>query len=380
MLRLSAKVWSYPVTAMALAAALALSACTANGDEPDPTVTTSAAPDVSPHESGPQSPIGYGLSVPKGAVQLGPLVRLRSEALIEAYRPELEAAQAEREAKLLEKAAEEAEPGQTPTTPTPKPDDPPSDDSFKILDQSPRPDTIISVMRVDGDPAVVTRRMLAQVAALLPETEVPTDDLGEVCEKADDRIKRCDFTATGSTPDDRDVRVRVTVDPGDLTTRTSPPSSLRSPVMTLQLTYVGDPKLGQETHESNDLGDVENVEDTADASGLIWPRMDIDADATTELVDGWTAPAGSTILLSGFQPSFAAVFIERATSADAVARDWVTSRVSGEPDKDVVEDLNEVGTTYSGSAENGTYYRGTHVMSARGNYVLLMVYPKKVPH
>ncbi len=370
---------------VAVAACLTVvSACTGDGSStaPRPTasVTTSAEPDVSPHESGPESPIGYGLEVPRGATQLGPLIRVRSEALIEAYRPELEAAEAEREQKLLEKAEEDAEPGETPTTPTPTPDDPPSDDSFKLLGESPRPDTILSVMRVDGDPSQVTRRMLAQLAALLPDEQVPTDDLGEVCRTADDRVVRCIFSATGTTADERDVRVRMTVDPGDLSTRTAPPSSKRNPVMTLQLTYVGDPKAGQETRESNDLGDVEDVDKVPDTSGLIWPRMDIDAPADRKLVDGWTAPTSSTILLSGFAPAFVSLHVDRATTADAMARDWVTERVTGEPAKDVVEDLNEVSTTYSGSANDGTFFRATHVLSARGNYVLLMVYPHKVPH
>lgn len=374
--------WS-PRSAIVLCAigVAALGGCTAGNGTPVPTSSAATTPpDVSPHESGPQSPIGYGLEVPKGAVQLGPLIRLRSEALVEAYRPELEAARADREAKLLQKAQEDAAPGETPTTPTPTPDDPPSDDSFKLLDDAVRPDTVISVMRIDGDPAQVTRRMLAQLAALLPDVEVPTDDLSATCDTADDRVVRCDFDATGATADKRDVRVRMTVDPGNLKTRTSPPSSQRSPVMTLQVSYVGDPRLGQETRESHELSDVENVDDVPEQSGLIWPRMDIDAGADAKLVDGWVAPESSTILLSGFKPSFVALHVDRANTADAVARDWVTDRITGEPDKDVVEDLNEVSTTYSGSAKNGTYYRGTHVLSARGNYVLLMVYPHKTPH
>lgn len=378
-MRLSGKRTS---TAAALACVLAVAGCSTGGGGPEPTAsaTETAAADVSPHESGPESPIGYGLEVPEGATQLGPLIRVRSEALIEAYRPELETAQAERDARLQQKAIDEAEPGETPTTPTPLPDDPPSDDSFKLLDESPRPDTVISVMRIDQDPGPVTRRMLAQLAALLPDVEVPTDDLSKACEQKDDRVVGCTFEATGATADDREVRVRMTVDPGDLSTRTASPSSQLKPVMTLQLTYVGDPRLGQETRETNDLGEVENVSKVPDASSMIWPRMDIESPASTELVDGWKAPASSVILLSGFRPSFVALHVDRATTADAIARDWVTDRVDGDPAKDVVEDLNEVGTTYSGSAKDGTYYRGTHVLSARGNYVLLMVYPHKTPH
>src|SRR5699024_11564194 len=42
------------------------------------------------HESGPESPIAYGMSVPRGATQVGPLVRMRSQKLIDAYQPELD--------------------------------------------------------------------------------------------------------------------------------------------------------------------------------------------------------------------------------------------------------------------------------------------------
>src|SRR5699024_11504150 len=42
------------------------------------------------HESGPESPIAYGMSVPRGATQVGPIVRMRSQKLIDAYQPELD--------------------------------------------------------------------------------------------------------------------------------------------------------------------------------------------------------------------------------------------------------------------------------------------------
>lgn len=366
------------VAVAALTSTFALTACSEEGTNSSPTpsssVTTSPPPDVSAHESGPDSPISYGLEVPEGATQLGPLMRVRSNELIEAYRPELEAAEKEREEAQLEEAEEDAEPGETPTTPTPTPDDPPSDDTFRILDEQPRPDTVVSLMRVDGNPGDVTRRMLAQIAALLPDEEVPTNDLASICETSNDRVTQCVFDIEGTTDEDRTVRVRMAVDPGNVKTRTSPPSSLRNPVMTLQVQYAGDPVEGQASRESNDLDDVEDIDDTPDGSGLIWPRMDIDAEASTKLVNQWTAPASSTILLSGFDPKFVVLNVERATAGDAMARDWATDRIEGEVNKDVVEDLNEVSTTYSGRGEDGAFYRSTHVLSARGNYVTLVVY------
>ena len=71
--------------------------------------------------------------------------------------------------------------------------------------------------------------------------------------------------------------------------------------------------------------------------------------------------------------------VENATTGDAIAQSWVVDRIQGDVGKDVVEDLNEVSTTYFGSAKDGTYFRATHTLSARGNYVLLMVYPPDAP-
>lgn len=369
------------VAGLAMAVAVTTAACQADSSESstEPTSTASATPtpavDVDVHESGPDSPLGYGLSVPRGAVQLGPLVRIRSQALIDAYLPELTAAKADAEALAQAEAAENAEPGETPSVPTPTPDDPPSDDTFKILEDLPRPDTVISVMRIDGDPSAVVRRMLAQIAALLPESEVPTDDLTKICSQKDQRVTGCRFEVRGLTADDRDVRIVMTADPGDVATRTAPPSAQRSPVMTLQLTYAGDPRLGQQTRESNDLEDVENIKDDSDTSGLIWPRMDLDAPATTKLAGGWVAPEDVSILLAGYRPAFAELTVADATTGDTLARTWVADRIEGRFDKDVVEDLNEVSTSYFGSAKDGTYFRATHTLSARGNYVLLRVYP-----
>ena len=164
---------------LSLVALSLVAACDGEGSAADPTPTstqtTTQPPDVTEHESGPESPIAYGLLVPRGATQLGPLIRYRSSRLIAAYLPELKAAQAQKDAEAREKEAEEASEG-TPTTPTtPTPDTRPSDDSFKLLDEPPKPDSTVSLMRIDDNPTEVVRRMLAQVAALLPDSEVVTD-------------------------------------------------------------------------------------------------------------------------------------------------------------------------------------------------------------
>ena len=134
--------------AAALAACLLIGVTTGcdqpvGGTLPDPTDTSNrpAPTDVSEHESGPESPIAFGLQVPRGATQVGPLVRYRSKRLIDAYRPELDAAQAQRDAEQ-QRRRDEAEANGTPLPPpTPTPTTQPSDDTFKLLDSPPKPDT-----------------------------------------------------------------------------------------------------------------------------------------------------------------------------------------------------------------------------------------------
>lgn len=375
---------SHRIAASAAALAIVASGCQASTGDPDPTPSTasSSAPtpaptaddsDLAPFESGPESPLGYGLQVPDGATQLGPLTRIRSEQLIATYAPDLQAAEAQEAADARAKLAERQSEDPTATAPTPAPDDRPSDDTFTTLEDEPLPDTVISVMRIDGDPTQVVGRMLAQLEAMLPKADVPTD-LDSWCESTKKRISACRLDVSGTTSDQREVNVIVTVDPGNVKTRTAAPSALRRPVMTLQLKYVGDPRIGQVERESGDIGDVREVQDTPDPSGLLWPSMDLDAPRSTPLADDFVAPDDATILLSGFKPSFVELTTDKAASADSLAEKWVADRADGPIAKDVAVELNEVSTTYSGT-KGDTFYRATYVLSARGNYVLLMVYP-----
>jgi hypothetical protein len=362
--------------ASALVLVTALSAC-GSGDEPAPSISSSTtkAPDVSVHQSGPESPIAYGLQVPKGATQLGPLVRFRSAKLIAAYMPQLNAAIAQQKA---DAAAEAAENGTTPKTPAPPNPDKPYPDTFKLLkDDAPRPDSTISVMRVDGDPSDVTLRMISQIAALLPTAGVKTRDLPTYCTVKSDRITGCSLTVSGLTKGKRDLRVSLTVDPGNLATRTSPPSAETHPVMTVLIEYIGDPRKGQAGKESDGVGDIPNSDKTAPPNDLIWPKMDLDAPATAPLLDGkWVAPDGATILLSGFHPGFVALATEKNKQADLIAEEYARSRGDkGQFTTDVVEDLNEVSTTYTAVRADGSRSFATYLLSARGNYAMLFNLP-----
>jgi len=367
-------------TVLTCALLAALAGCTSgNGatiSDPTATATTPSPVDVSEHESGPESPITYGFEVPRGATQLGPLVRYRSTRLIAAYQPELDAALAQKAAEEKDKA-DQAERDGTPLPSTaPVPDTRPSGDTFKLIDDAPKPDTTISLMRIDGKPSDVVRRMLAQISAALPDSGVTTSDLSRYCTSTHDRVSSCRLAVRGLTLDNRDIRVTMTVDAGDVATRTAPPSSKRRPVMTLTIEYVGEPRKGQLTRESNDLKDVPTIKSGGDKSGLIWPKMDLDALPTIKLAHGWTAPPEATIILSGFHPSFVALTTPKAVDSDLIALEFAQSNgVKGAYTKDVVEDLNAVSTTYTSTSKDGGVARATYVLSARGNYAMLFYYP-----
>ena len=366
-------------TALTCALLVVLAGCDNSSDPASTPVssTTSTQPaDVTDHEAGPDSPITYGFKVPKGATQLGPLARFRSAALIAAYKPELDAALAQREAEDKEKAAQAEREGTPLPSEVPPIDTPPSDDTFKPIEDPPKPDTTISLMRIDGKPTDVVRRMLAQIKAALPETGVVTNDLSKYCTATNRRITGCRLEVRGLTSDERDIRVTMTVDPGNVKTRTSPVAAHARPVMTLTIEYVGNPRTGQLTRESNEIKDVEDIKSDGDTSGLIFPRMDEDAPGDTPLVRGWVAPTAATVILSGFNPGFVILTTDRASDGDQIAQQFVIDAgVKGVFTKDVSEDLNEVSTTYTAIAADGATVRATNVLSARGSYTMLFSYP-----
>ena len=343
-------------------------------DDPDP--DTSASPtapvDVAEYESGPQSPIAFGLEVPDGATQLGPLVRFRSERLIDAYQPELDAAEAQREAVEQERREEAEESGEPIPEETETPSTQPGQDSFALVENPPRPDVTVSVMRIDGDPSDTLRRMIAQVDSILPDSGLVTDDLGEYCEAEERRITSCDVVGRGQTADGRDVRITITADPGDVETRTGRASSGANPVMTVTAEYVGDPRAGQIERETESVDVPRDVEGD-DASELIWPRMDEDAAAAVGLPEGWEVPLSATILLTGARPTFVATATDRVRQADELAEEFASA--VGEPEVDVVEDLNEITTTYRTTDSDGNVAVASYVLSARGNYAMLFYTP-----
>ncbi|MFL6088594.1 MAG: hypothetical protein ACJ71Z_00435 [Aeromicrobium sp.] len=363
-----------------LLAAVLLAGCAPQAKVPVPerTTATPTPADLSADESGPESPIAYGFRVPRGASQVGPLVRYRSARLIHAYQPELDAAQARRDADR-QRRRDEAEARGTPLPPpTPTPTAAPTSDTFRLLTDPPKPDVTVSLMRINGEPTTVVRAMLAQIDVILPKAGIVRSDISRYCASTERRITSCRLRARGSTKNGRKLAVTLAVDPGNLASRTSPPASNQKPVMYLRVAYIGDPRDGQANRRHDSDVDVPAGVLKRDTSGLIWPGMDLDARMSSRILNGWRAPLGSKILLSAYHPAFAVVSTEKALDASSIAEKFATG-VQDEPTVDVVEDLNEVTTTYTAVGPNGDRALASYVLSARGYYAVLFWLPAPTP-
>lgn len=374
--------------AMALAPILLVSLLAGCGPRaattPQPTETTAASPnpgdttDVTEHESGPDSPIAYGFRVPRGASQVGPLVRYRSDRLLRAYETELAAAQARRDADVQRRCDERAARGTPCQASNPTPTAVPTSDTFGLLNNPPKPDVTVSLMRVNGSPTAVVRAMLAQIDVILPKAGIVRSDISRYCDAKARRITSCLVRTTGTTPNGRKLTVTMRVDPGDLETRTSAPATNRKPVMYLRVAYVGDPRAGQANRRGDSDVDVPIGVRRRDTSGLIWPGMDLDARSSSRLLNGWRRPADSEILLSAFTPAFVVVSTPKALDASSIAAKFARS-IQEEPKVDVVEDLNEITTTYTAVGPNGERGLASYVLSARGYYAVLFWIPAPEP-
>lgn len=340
---------------------------------------TSAAPestDVSEHESGPESPIAYGFQVPLGANQVGPLIRYRSAKLLQAYKPELDAAQAHKDAEQ-QRRRDEAEARGTYATASPTPTAVPTSDTFQLLSEPPKPDTTISLMRINGSPTAVLRAMLAQIDVILPKAGIIRTDISKYCAAEDRRITSCALNAKGKTRNGRALAVNLAVDPGDATTRTGAPATNQRPVMFFRVSYIGDPRDGQINRQHDSDIQVPASVHSPDKSGLIWPRMDEDAKLTSDLLNGWRAPTGSEVLLSAYHPAFVALTTTRAYDASNAAEKFAES-IEEEPKVDVVADLNEIVTTYTATNAEGVRAMAVNILSARGYYAVMFLDPPEV--
>jgi hypothetical protein len=376
------------VTALSLLLLVTVAAgCSPRSATPQPTQSTVASPeapegtdtaDATENESGPESPIAYGFRVPRGASQVGPLVRYRSARLIAAYQVELAAAHARKDADEQRRCDDRKSRGEPCAVSEPTPSAAPTNDTYRLLNNPPKPDVTVSLMRVTGSPTAVVRAMLAQIDVILPKAGIVRSDISKYCASKARRITSCYLRVTGSTPNGRKLTVTLRVDPGKLESRTSAPASNRKPVMYLRVAYVGDPRAGQVNRRLDSDVNVPVGVRRRDTSNLIWPGMDLDASASSRLLNGWRRPLGAEILLSAYKPAFVVVSTTKALDAGSIAEKFATS-IQQEPKVDVVEDLNEITTTYTAVGPNGDRGIASYVLSARGYYAVLFWIPAAEP-
>lgn len=373
-------------TVVAACVLLIIGGCsTAPEAAPLPTETTpptTDAPIAGSHESAPEAPIVFGITVPVGAVQLGPTVRQRSELLLDAYKPELDAAiaQAAAEEEVEELQVEPTEDVEVEEEPTPTAtpiDSRPERDTFALLEEPPRADTITSYMRIDGDPTDVVNNLLAQLSTLLPEAEIVYDDLSQYCVAEERRIVNCALDVEGTTPAGRELRVTLNVDPGNFTTRTGNAASDTRPVMVLRVEHVGDPRLGQANDLAESLESTPDLNEFPDKSDLIWPAMDEDESVESDLVAGWAPTDGIALpLLTGNDPEFAIVYTSLRSQGEDVTTEYLHHAAPERPvSRDVLAELTEVHKSHIVTTANGDIVTATHVVSARGNYLFLTTEP-----
>lgn len=347
-----------------------------------PGAESEPGPASSVHESGTDSPLGFGFTVPAGATQIGPLMRFRSEELVAAYADELETALARQAAdeaeRSLNQAAEEAE-SESPA-PSPTPHNEPRRDTYYLLDERPRPDTVTSFLRVEANPTEVFVALLTQIRQILPDSEVDPSAWTEYCRTEQNRIQRCSVLAEGTASNGHELLVRLVINPGDIASRTAAPGADRHPVAMLTVAAVGDPRQAQvETGRFERTELPEGAEpDLGEDEELIWPQMDVDQPLDEPLLDGsWLLPADTTLLLAGIGPRFAVVYADDGAALEDAGAAWVESHSdAGRVHRDVVEDLNEYATTYTArSAAPGLVARATFIQSGRGNYLVLTYTP-----
>ncbi|GAA1753445.1 hypothetical protein [Aeromicrobium alkaliterrae] len=373
------KRWGRVATA-ALSAAVVTSVLTGcqigSGSSGSTTGQPTAPAEITDHEGGPESPIIAGLTVPTGAVQLGPLVRNRSDRVIAAYQPDLAVALTRQGVSDAVSAANNNADGVLQDVPpvitkSGRPDD----DSFALLEDPPPADVTTALIRLDTDETQAVQSIVTQIATLLPDADIDPDDFTSYCTVVDERVTGCDLEAEGVTTDDRTLAISMRIDTGNLQTRISAPSSLTQPVMELQVQDLSDPRLERAAPDTDELP-VSPPVTAQEPDDVIWPAMDADAPADTPLLNGWVAPSDATILLSSFDPGFVVLNVASGADAREIARGYVTDAAPGSVvTTDSYEGLNEVDVTFSATAADGSIAQGTHVITARGNYVMLFYSP-----
>lgn len=406
-------------------------ACTSD-DPPDapPTKDVAVDPDeVVRHEAAAGAPISFGIDVPEGAVQVGPLVRQRRAEVAEVIdgRP---AGRAD--------SFDNAERGDESNPQTRDPEEPTP------------PDFTTAMLRIDGEPSEVVEQMLAELADSLEGSDIDSEHWRKYCTVLDGVYTGCRLQTSGTTDDDETIAVEFTVDPGNPNAKSAPAGSLLRPVIVLTLERIPAPerdaesnrtdpataqareaqaaidarqaeetakaeakaakkkgkkgkknRSGQTTHaddnsaddpatdeaeqssdnndESNDNGESNDSEDEGQQSSEPqWPTMKREWPAAPGdwiLTPKWKVRPNTEVILSSSMPQVAMLAVKDGADADKIARRYI--RVFADeattPKIDEVEDRNERSTTYTPRNDgSGPSMAVTTVATGRGNYIELL--------
>ncbi|UYM03738.1 hypothetical protein [Solicola gregarius] len=211
------------VTGIATCALLTVATACTSGSDTDasdtPTKHVAVEPDeVVRHEAASGTPISFGIEVPDGAVQVGPLIRQRRvdvESVIDAADGRANA--------FTDEHDDETNPEtRDPEEPTP-------------------PDFTTAMLRVDDDPSEVVHATISELADALEGSEIDADHWRDYCAVDNGVYVGCRLAARGTTDDDEHVAVELTVYPGDHGSRLAAAGSLLRPVMVLTLEQVAKP-------------------------------------------------------------------------------------------------------------------------------------------
>lgn len=372
--------------------ALGLTACTSDSEPEEPSTPTKQVAvdpeEVVRHEATAGTPISFGIEVPDGAVQVGPLIRQRRIEVNEVIEePEGRADAFGNGDETDDDVVPEA---RNPKEPLP-------------------PDFTTALLRVDDDPSEVVKNTVSELADALPDRDIDPDKWADHCAVVNGMYTGCELEVSGKTEEDERISVELTVDPGDPKTKVAPAGSLLRPVITLTIevqrpadddggNYGDDnrddneekPKNAENTSNvraddgsgdepdnkgnNGDNGDTESE----NAPEPEWPSMKRERPAKPGdwiLTPKWKVRPNTEVILSGTAPKVAMLAVKDGADADAIARRYVNrfADVATTPKIDEVEDRNERSLTFTPRNDgSGPSVAVTAVATGRGNYIELL--------
>lgn len=418
------------------------------GSAPDPAVDASKNVAVDPeevirHEAAPGTPISYGIEVPDGASQVGPLIRQR--------RVEVQ--------QVIDDDSGRAEPEDTQT------DEELDPETHDPAEPAPA-DYTTALLRVDDDPDEVMYNMLDEIQDALPDSGIDPDKWAEYCTVTNGFYTGCELEVSGKTEENEHISIELTVDPGQPKTKIAPAGSLLRPVMALTIELhpppseddededgddggpTDEPSPGHEPRDDRDKpgdkgddgtrdrrpgpangprGETNRVAPVDDPTGdrrddkrrprddakrppegdgdgesrpeddetpedkdsgnvePRWPNMERERPAEPGnwiLTPAWELRRNTEVILSTSTPKMAMLAVNNGADADAIARRYIRAFAdeATTPKIDEVEDRNERSITYTPRNDGtGPSVAVTAVATGRGNYIELLFEADRTP-